>query len=89
MTIKIVAISDTHCKFNNLVIPECSILISCGDYSFRGMPDEVRQFHEWLDKQPAKHIISVQGNHEKLVEKDFGLSKQIALEACPSCTFYR
>jgi Icc-related predicted phosphoesterase len=87
MTIKIVAISDVHCRFKKLIIPECDILISCGDYSFRGLDDEVRLFHEWLHRQPAKHVISVQGNHEKLVEKDFERSRQIALKACPRVYF--
>jgi Icc-related predicted phosphoesterase len=79
---KIVAISDTHCKWNKLVIPECDILISAGDYSFLGEPHVVKNFHKWLNKQPAKHKISVQGNHEKQVESNFAFSKQIAEEAC-------
>jgi len=80
-------ISDVHCKFNKLIIPECDILLSTGDYSFLGEPHEVKNFHEWLNKQDAKHIISVQGNHEKGVEKNFALSKQIAEEACPRVHF--
>ncbi len=71
---KIVAISDVHCKWNKVVIPECDILISAGDYSFQGEPHVVVDFHKWLNKQPAKHKISVQGNHEKQVEKNFALS---------------
>lgn len=73
---KIVAISDVHNKFNKISIPECDILISSGDYSFQGSTSEVKNFHKWLDKQPAKHIISVQGNHEKGVESNFDLSKR-------------
>lgn len=84
---RLVFISDVHCKYKKLVIPECDLLISCGDYSFLGQRHEVRDFHKWLNKQSAKHIISVQGNHEKGVEKDFNLMKQIALEACPKVCF--
>jgi hypothetical protein len=36
MKLKIVAISDVHNKYQKLIIPECDILISAGDYSFRG-----------------------------------------------------
>ena len=85
--VKIVAISDVHCKFDALVIPKCDILISCGDYSFRGTNEEVQKFHAWLNKQNAKHIISVQGNHEKGVEKNFSLAKKLALEACSKVHF--
>lgn len=66
---KIVCISDVHGKWNKLTIPECDVLISAGDYSFKGEKHMVEDFHKWLNKQPAKHIISVQGNHECL-DKD-------------------
>lgn len=84
---KIVAISDVHCRWNKLIIPECDILISCGDYSFKGEKHVVKDFHKWLDKQPVKHIISVQGNHELWVEKNFLEAKQVAQEACPRVHF--
>jgi Icc-related predicted phosphoesterase len=87
MGLKIVIISDVHCKFNKLKIPECDILISCGDYSFLGQPHEVKNFHKWFSKQNAKHKISVQGNHEKGVESAFSFSKQIAEEYCPDIIF--
>lgn len=85
--LKIVAISDTHCKWNKLVIPECDILISAGDYSFLGEKHVVKDFHKWLNKQDARYIISVQGNHEKWVEKNFNEAKQVAEEACPGVFF--
>ena len=84
---KIVIISDVHGKYRNLVIPECDVLISCGDYSFKGEPHEVKDFHAWLDKQDAKYMISVQGNHELGVERNFQLSKEIAEKACPGVYF--
>lgn len=84
---KVVAISDVHCKWNKLIIPECDLLISAGDYSFLGEPHVVKDFHKWFSKQPAKHKISLQGNHEKQVEKNFAISKQIAEEACPGIHF--
>jgi Icc-related predicted phosphoesterase len=84
---KIVAISDTHNEYSKLIIPECDILISAGDYSSRGYDHEVRNFHKWLDLQPAKHIISVQGNHELGVEIDYQNAKTIAVEQCPRVRF--
>jgi Icc-related predicted phosphoesterase len=84
---KIVLISDTHCRFSNIKIPKCDILISCGDYGFRGTPEEIKKFHEWLNEQNAKFIISVQGNHELWVEKNFVEAKIIAETACPRVFF--
>lgn len=85
--LKIVAISDVHVKWHKLVIPECDILISAGDYTFRGEAHHVKAFHKWLDKQPAKHIISVQGNHEVQVQKNFENMKALAKEQCPRVHF--
>lgn len=84
---KIVAISDVHEQWKNLVIPECDILISAGDYSYQGLPNVVKDFHEWLNEQEAGHIISVQGNHETWVEKNFEEAKRIAKKACPAVHF--
>lgn len=84
---KIVAVSDTHGRWNKLEIPECDILISAGDYSFKGESHIVKDFHKWLNKQKAKHIVSVQGNHEVWVQANFEQAKQIALEACPRAHF--
>jgi Icc-related predicted phosphoesterase len=85
--VKIAVISDVHGKWNKIKIPECDILISCGDYSFRGEPHMVKEFHEWLNKQEAGYIISVMGNHEQWVEKNFQEAKSIAVEACPAVHF--
>lgn len=84
---KIVAISDVHERWHNLHIPECDVLISAGDYSFRGDLSVVREFHKWLHLQPSKHVISVQGNHELWVERNYGLSKLVAEESCPGVHF--
>jgi len=84
---KLVFVSDVHCKWNKIIIPECDILFSCGDYSFRGEPEVVKNYHEWLDEQPAKHIVSINGNHELWVEKNFNEAKDIALKACPIVQF--
>lgn len=60
---KIVTISDTHNAHDRLTIPDCDILIHAGDESFRGSEQEVVAFATWLDRQPAKHIIWIPGNH--------------------------
>ena len=84
---RIVAISDVHNRYHNLLIPKCDVLISAGDYSFHGEPHVVKAYHEWLHQQPADHIISGQGNHEVWVEKNFDEAKAIALAACPRVDF--
>lgn len=86
---KIVCISDTHEQWHNLVIPECDVLISAGDYSYRGKPYIVEEFHKWLSLQPAKHVISVQGNHELWVEKNFYEAQALVKKIDPRIHFLR
>ncbi len=87
MALKIAHISDVHEKWHKLEIPEVDILISTGDYSFRGSKEVVREFHKWLNKQEAGYIISVNGNHELWVEKNFEQAKEIAEKECPGVYF--
>ncbi len=64
MMLKLVVISDTHCSHKRLTIPECKILIHCGDFTWDGNYDEVKDFVEWFKKQPAEYRILICGNHE-------------------------
>lgn len=84
---KIAMISDVHGKWNKIQIPECDLLISAGDYSFKGEKHMVEDFHKWLNKQEAGYVISVQGNHELWVEQNFEQAKDIAEKACPGVHF--
>lgn len=84
---KIVMISDVHEQWHDLVIPSCDLLISAGDYSYRGKPQVVVAYHKWLDQQNAGYIISVQGNHELWVEKNYPLAKDTVRSISPSMRF--
>lgn len=84
---KIAMISDVHGKWNKIQVPECDLLISAGDYSFKGEKHMVEDFHKWLNKQEAGYIVSVQGNHEVWVESNFQEAKEVAEKACPGVYF--
>jgi Icc-related predicted phosphoesterase len=74
MALKIVAISDTHNAHDKVIIPPCDILIHAGDESYKGTEKEVRTFARWFEKQPAKHLIWIPGNHSLGVEANWPLS---------------
>lgn len=63
---KLVLISDTHNKHNQVVIPEGDILVHSGDFSGVGKESEVSHFFKWLVKQSDnfEHVIFIAGNHE-------------------------
>ena len=47
----------------------------------------VYDFHKWMNEQEAGYFISIMGNHELLVEKNFYLAKDSAEKACPGVHF--
>lgn len=77
---KIVIISDTHEKHENIEVPEGDILIHCGDSTNRGSLFQFNKFLAWMKKQAPKHKVLVFGNHE------LGFSKspkqEEAIESC-------
>ena len=60
----IVAISDTHGKHRNLVVPSGDILIHAGDVTQKGTKEEVIGFLDWFKEQPCMHKIFIAGNHD-------------------------
>lgn len=72
---KVVTISDTHSVnyHEQLTIPECDLLIHAGDFTYGGRHDEVIDFLDWYQIQPAKKKILICGNHEKEIGKNIPL----------------
>lgn len=66
---KIVAISDTHCRHKSVKLPTGDLLIHAGDISYRGMLTEVVDFLDWFAKLPFAHKIFIAGNHDFYFEK--------------------
>lgn len=75
--VRIVFISDTHTCHHQLPIPNCDLLIHCGDLSFRGVDQSdassvkfYTNFNNWLGKVAlgAKKIV-IAGNHDTYLEK--------------------
>lgn len=65
---KIVCLSDTHNRHEQIVVPDGDILIHAGDATIRGTLDEVVFFNEWFANLPHERKIFVAGNHDWLFE---------------------
>jgi len=63
-------IADTHKLHRSIQIPECDILIHCGDIcSFEsGDHQTLTDIDNWFSKVPAKEVICIGGNHDYLLE---------------------
>jgi len=96
---KIIAISDTHGNDFAHLIPECDILLICGDISPVKMPHNHNSQKGWLHKRfipvlqdlrnRAKNIVLTAGNHDvylfNLYEKD---NEQEIIRALPPNVHY-
>jgi Icc-related predicted phosphoesterase len=72
---KILFLADTHGFHDTIELPEADILVHCGDATGRGRLAEVKNFLDWLEKQPYKEKIFIAGNHDFLFEKDRGVAR--------------
>jgi Icc-related predicted phosphoesterase len=66
---KIACISDTHMQHRQLEISSCDILIHAGDFLRTGKREEVCDFFDWFENQPARYKLLVSGNHDRKVQK--------------------
>ena len=69
MSIRIVAISDTHGLHRHLQVPPGDILVHAGDITGRGQLDQVVDFNEWLGGLPHRHKVVIAGNHDFCFEQ--------------------
>jgi predicted phosphodiesterase len=67
---RLVLISDTHGRHDQLEIPAGDVLIHAGDLSTRGREPEIAAFNQWLGALPHPVKIVIAGNHDFLFERD-------------------
>ena len=67
---RLVLISDTHQRHDQLVVPDGDVLVHAGDFSTRGGEEEVARFAAWLRALPHRHKVVIAGNHDFLFERD-------------------
>jgi hypothetical protein len=65
---RIVCISDTHEKHDQLIVPPGDILIHAGDFTYVGDPLPIHKFGKWLKSLPHKDKIVIAGNHDRSFE---------------------
>lgn len=74
---KAIIISDTHGQEAKLKIPDCDVLIHCGDFSNLGTEEELSKFAGWLKTLPHKHILLSPGNHDGMTQENPARAKEI------------
>ncbi len=65
---KIITLSDTHGKHNEVDLPEGDLLVYAGDFTGIGSKYEVESFLKWLKKVSRKYTfgsVFIAGNHDR------------------------
>ena len=78
---KIVCISDTHGKHDEIEVPAGDLLIHAGDVSRGGKPKEIRRFNKWLGTLPHRHKVVIAGNHDFWFENERGKAEAFITNA--------
>jgi Icc-related predicted phosphoesterase len=85
---RIVCISDTHEKHDQLTVPPGDILIHAGDFTYVGHLGKVREFGKWLGSQPHKDKIVIAGNHDRTFEDIPKYAEQALKDAAGDSVHY-
>lgn len=75
---RIVCISDTHGRHEQLRVLPCDLLVHAGDATRRGRFAELQATLEWMAAQPARHRIFIAGNHDACCEHAPGPTRRLA-----------
>lgn len=78
---RLVCVSDTHMRHEEIALPDGDVLIHAGDGTMRGEIEEIARFGQWLGKQRHEHKIFVAGNHDKLFETSAALAQSLLPES--------
>ena len=57
--LKVIALSDTHGLHRNIPVPPCDVLIHAGDACDFGNKEQLEDFFDWYQEQPAQYKIFV------------------------------
>ncbi len=66
---KIICISDTHNKHEDLILPDGDCIIHAGDFTEAGTKKETLSFLKWFSSTPYEHKIFIAGNHDFYFQK--------------------
>ncbi|ELP92660.1 hypothetical protein EIN_369820 [Entamoeba invadens IP1] len=80
--VRVCVISDTHLRHKKVIIPECDLLICCGDFSSGGKKETVESFAKWLEETPSKERVVVFGNHENKYVAQFPEARSWFTDHC-------
>ena len=83
MSVRVVCISDTHGRHDDVFVPDGDLLLHAGDLTSHGSLYEIRDAAAFLEALPHPHKVVIAGNH------DFGFQREAeaARRLMAGCTY--
>lgn len=78
---KLVLISDTHNKHQEVPKIECDVLVHAGDLTMAGSLHEIQKAGDWIREYPAEFKVVIAGNH------DFGFESKKNQAIAALCSY--
>ncbi len=69
-TLRLVCLSDTHNRHDDLVVPDGDVLLHAGDATGMGTENEIEAFGAFLARLPHRHKVVIAGNHDFLFQRE-------------------
>ena len=63
-----VCMSDTHCKLEEISVPDGDILIHAGDFTYKGTTSETKAFLSAFTALPHRYKVVIAGNHDLCID---------------------
>ena len=79
---RIICLSDTHNRLDEIDVPAGDLLIHAGDFSGRGTRREVEYFAADLAALPHRTKVVIAGNHDFLFETDSAKARDLLGDSC-------
>jgi len=66
--VRVVCLSDTHCRLDDVKVPNGDVLLHCGDFTRKGTLGEVKSFAKSMQKLPHMRKFVIGGNHDLCID---------------------
>jgi hypothetical protein len=74
-TVRFLVLSDTHGNDLPALLPECDVLLHCGDITEDGSPESIEKALQVLGNIKAELKLMIAGNHEISMDKNYYLTE--------------
>jgi Icc-related predicted phosphoesterase len=81
--LRVVCISDTHERHEEIVLPDGDVLICAGDVTASGHLTSLERFARWMERQPHRYKLLIAGNHDFCFEEKPDLARRVLRASAP------